>query len=147
MKIDYSPFEKAVAQLQKSLDFYNSQMAKENQDLKEQFRAAVIQAFEYTYELAYKMIRRQLAQIVPNPSELKEINFIDLMRNAQEAGLIREAPDFRQYREKRNLTSHTYDAEKAAEIITIIVPFLDDMRYLLRELEKRNSIADAIDWY
>lgn len=143
MKLDYSPFEKAIAQLQKSLNFYNSQLAKDNQDLKEQFRAAVIQAFEYTYELAYKMIRRQLAQIVPNPSELKEINFIDLMRNAQEAGLIRKAPDFQQYREKRNLTSHTYDVDKATEIISIIVPFLDDMRYLLRELEKRNSIADA----
>ncbi len=142
MKLDYSPFEKAIAQLEKSVSFYHSQMAEENDDLKEQFRAAVIQAFEYTYELAVKMIRRQLEQIVANPSELREINFMDLIREAKEAGLIREAPNFREYREKRNITSHTYDANKALEILTVIDGFLQDMRFVITELKKRNNGAD-----
>jgi nucleotidyltransferase substrate binding protein (TIGR01987 family) len=140
MKIDYTPFEKAIAQLEKSVGFYNSEMADENYDLKEQFRAAVIQAFEYTYELAYKMIRRQLEQIVPNPAELKEISFMDLIRTGKEAGLVREAPNYREYREKRNITSHTYDEDKAEEIISVIDPFLQDMRFLLNELKKRNNV-------
>lgn len=145
MKIDYSPFEKAIAQLEKSIGFYNSEMAEENDDLKEQFRAAVIQAFEYTYELAYKMIRRQLERIVPNQAELKEMNFMDLIRTGQEAGLVREAPRYREYREKRNITSHTYDADKAMEIISVIDPFLHEMRFLLNELKKRNSDGNETD--
>lgn len=120
-------------------------MAEENNDLKEQFRAAVIQAFEYTYELCYKMIRRQLEQIVPNPSKLKEMNFMDLMRNAKEAGLISEAPNFRIYREKRNITSHAYDEDKVVEIISVIDSFLQDMLFLLNELKKRNdNISESV---
>jgi len=64
MKLVLSPFEKALDQLRKSLDFMNSPKAKEDPALYEQFRGACIQAFEYSYELAVKMIRRQLAQIV-----------------------------------------------------------------------------------
>lgn len=145
MVIDYSPFEKAISQLEKSVSFYNSKMAQESDELKEQFRAAVIQAFEYTYELAYKMIRRQLEQIVPNPSELKEMNFMDLIRSAHEAGLIQGVPDFRIYREKRNITSHTYDEDKAVEIVDVINPFIQDMRFLLNELKKRNKNGDKAD--
>lgn len=143
MIIDYSPFEKAIKQLEKSVYFYRSDLAEENWELKEQFRAAIIQAFEYTYELAYKMIRRQLGEIVANPAELKEINFIDLMRNAKEAGLIKDVPVFRVYREMRNITSHTYNADKAEDIVAVIDSFIVDMRYLLSELEKRNSGIDA----
>jgi len=106
---------------------------------------AVIQAFEYTYELAYKKIRRQLEQIVANPSELKEINFMDLMRSAKEAGLISEVPNFRVYREKRNITSHTYDEDKAVEIVSVVDSFLQDMHFLLNELKKRNSNAGEPD--
>ncbi len=139
MNLDVSPFEKAIGQLEKSLSFYNSEMAEENYDLKLQFRAAVIQAFEFTYELAVKMIKRQLGQIVANPSELSEMAFMDLMRTAQEAGLIRGAPAYKEYRDKRNITSHTYDEDKAMEILSVVDPFLQDMRFVLNELKRRNS--------
>jgi nucleotidyltransferase substrate binding protein (TIGR01987 family) len=138
MKIDFSPFEKAISQLEKSVSFLNSEMAAENTDLHEQFRAAVIQAFEYTYELAVKMIRRQLEQIVANPAELREMNFMELIRTAHEAGLVREVPPFKIYREKRNITSHTYDADTAEEILTVVNDFSGDMRFVLEELRRRN---------
>jgi len=145
MNLDYSPFEKALAQLEKSLSFYNSDMAEKNPDLKEQFRAAVIQAFEYTYELSYKMIRRQLSQIVSNPGELKEMSYMDLIRTGKEAGLVSDAPKYREFREKRNITSHTYDADKAFEIIAVIDPFIKEMRFLLDALQRRNNGGVAVD--
>jgi hypothetical protein len=40
---------------------------------------------------------RLFEQIVPNPSELKEMNFMDLIRSAHEAVLIQGVPDFRIY--------------------------------------------------
>ena len=69
MKLDYSPLESAVAQLQRSFDYLHSNLALEDSGLYEQFRAATIQAFEFSYELAIRMIRKQLAQIVANPDD------------------------------------------------------------------------------
>ncbi|MFW6244736.1 MAG: HI0074 family nucleotidyltransferase substrate-binding subunit, partial [Fibrobacterota bacterium] len=99
--------------------------------------------FAYTYELSFKMIKRQLAQIVATPSELKEMNFMDLIRLAQESGIIKEALPFRTYREMRNITSHTYDEDKAEAILSIMDTFLQDMQYVLNELKRRNSDTDA----
>lgn len=137
-----SSFEQAISQLEKSYDYLHSSLSQADPELREQFRAATVQAFEYTYELAVKMIRRQLGQIVANPAELREIAFLDLMRTAAEAGLIREAPPFRIYREMRNITSHTYDADRAEEVVQVIDDFLHDVRFLLEELRKRNRETD-----
>ncbi|MFH1562249.1 MAG: HI0074 family nucleotidyltransferase substrate-binding subunit [Nitrospirota bacterium] len=140
--IDYSAFNKALAQMEKSLTFLNSELSQNNPELCEQFRAAVIQAFEYTYELAIKMIRRQLGQIVANPAQLREMDFMDLVRTAFEAGIVREVPLFKVYREKRNITSHTYNENKADDVLSVIDSFLQDMRFLQNELRRRNCEAD-----
>ena len=142
MKLDYSSFESAVGQLQKSFDYLHSNLAHEDSDLREQFRAATVQAFEFTYELAIRMIRRQLAQIVANPDSLREMDFADLMRDAATAGVIRDAPAYILYREMRNRTSHTYNAEQAEETVANMDSFLQDMRFLLKELEERNRETD-----
>lgn len=138
MKLDYSTLEDAVAQLQTSFDYLHGDLARTDSGLREQFRAATIQAFEFTYELAVKMIQRQLAQIAANPDTLREMDFADRMRDAADAGIVREAVSFIRYRELRNKTSHTYDADRAEETVLVIDEFLRDMRFLLRELQKRN---------
>ena len=127
-----------MAQLQRSFDYLHSDLARKDTGLREQFRAATIQAFEFSYELAVRMIRRQLAQIVANPDELREIDFADLMRDAADAGIVRDAPSYMRYREMRNRTSHTYDAERAEETAAAMDEFLGDMRLLLKELGERN---------
>ena len=138
MKLDYSSLANAVAQLQRSFDYLHSDLARKDAGLREQFRAATIQAFEFSYELAVRMIRRQLAQIVANPDELREIDFADLMRDAADAGIVRDAPSYMRYREMRNRTSHTYNAERAEETVAAMDEFLSDMRLLLKELGERN---------
>ncbi len=142
MKLDYSSLEGAVAQLQKSFDYLHSDLAQKDADLREQFRAATIQAFEFSYELAVKMIRRQLALIVVNPDELREIDFADLMRDAADAGIVRDAPSYMRYREMRNRTSHTYNADQAEETVAAMDDFLRDMRLLLKVLGERNRETD-----
>ena len=138
MKLDYSSLVSAVSQLQKSFDYLHSDLARNDADLREQFRAATVQAFEFSYELAVRMIRRQLALIVANPDELREIDFADLMRDAADAGIVRAAPSYLRYRELRNRTSHTYNADRAEETAAAMGEFLRDMRLLLQELGKRN---------
>jgi nucleotidyltransferase substrate binding protein (TIGR01987 family) len=109
MKLDISPFEKALSQLEKSLEYLNSDLARQDAGLREQFRAATSQAFAYSYELGTKMLRRQLEQIAANPAEIREKVFMDLIRTGAEAGLVQQVPPYRVFREKRNMTSHTYD--------------------------------------
>lgn len=140
--IDLSAFESAVSQLERSLRYLGSDASRADPELRQQFRAATIQAFEFTYELAIKMVRRQLDEIVANPGELRQLTFMDLMRVAAEAGLVRAAPPFRLYREKRNMTSHTYDAEKAEDVLSVLPAFLQDVRFVLYELQRRNRAAD-----
>ena len=139
MKLNLSALEKSVSQLERSLNYLGSELARKDPALREQFRAATIQAFEYTYELTIKMIRRQLAQIVSNPEELKTMNYKDFLRTAGEAGLIKNFEAYVLYREMRNLTAHTYDANEAEKIVAETGKFLSDAKTVLLELKKRNS--------
>ena len=138
MKLDCSALENAVAQLQTSFGYLHGDLARRDTGLREQFRAATIQAFEFSYELAIKMIRRQLAQIVANPGELREMHFADLMREAADAGIVRDARSYMRYRELRNRTAHTYDANRAEATVAAMDDFLRDMHLLLQALQERN---------
>jgi nucleotidyltransferase substrate binding protein (TIGR01987 family) len=139
MKLQITPLEKALAQLRRSLDYLKSPMAKGDPLLYEQFRAASIQAFEYSYELSIKMIRRQLAQIIANPQELSQMSFADLLRTAADAGLVKDVKPFLIYRDARNQTSHTYDEQTAEEVIKATDGFYSDAVFLLDRIRKRNS--------
>ena len=138
MKLDLSSLEDALGQLEKSLAYYHSDTARKDKGLREQFRAACIQAFEFTFELAYKFTRRQLAQIVPARESLAQMSYPDLIRSAADAGLVRDVKRFLLYRDKRNLSSHTYDFKKAEEVISILDDFQKDISFLVSELKRRN---------
>ena len=88
------------------------------------------------------MIRRQLSLIVANPDELREMDFADLIRDAADAGIVRDAPSYVRYREMRNRTSHTYNAEQAEQTVAAMDEFLCDMHLLLKELRERNRATD-----
>jgi nucleotidyltransferase substrate binding protein (TIGR01987 family) len=140
MRLDLTSLRSALAALEKSLGFLNSELA-DNADLREQFRAAAVQAFEFTHELAFKMLKRQLEQMTADPAAIDKMAYMDLVRSGAEAGLIADVARFRDYREKRNITSHTYDQAKAEQIVAVLNDFRDDIRLLLAELERRNRAA------
>ena len=137
MTLDLSSLRNALTALEKSLTFLASDLAKD-QNLREQFRAAAIQAFEFTHELAFKMLKRQLEQMSADPAAIDTMGYMDVVRTGAEAGLIKDIARYRDYREKRNITSHTYDQAKAEQIVSVLNDFRDDVRHLLAELEHRN---------
>jgi nucleotidyltransferase substrate binding protein (TIGR01987 family) len=66
------------------------------------------------------------------------MTFADLIRTGWEQGLIPGGwPTWRTYREMRNITSHTYDAEKAIEVAGKIPEFLVEAKTLAERLERR----------
>ena len=142
MKIDCSPLEKAFEQLRKSHGYLHSDLARSDEGLREQFRSASIQAFEFTYAVAIDMIRRQLAQIVDNPAELPRVNFNDVMRDAADAGIIRDAQIYMKYRVRRNKSSHVYNGEIAENVEAILDEFIGEISFLLERLRERNRATD-----
>ena len=131
MKLDLSSFNKAITSFKIAIDEYNK-------DTKNFFvRDSVIQRFEYTYSLALKMIKRYLEN---NEENVNEFSFNELIRTANEKGLLLgNLENWNDYRLKRNITNHTYDADKAQEIISIVDNFYNEVKFLYKELEKRND--------
>lgn len=138
MKLDLTSFRDAVGALERSMTFLLSDSAKNDPLLHEQFRNSAIQCFEFTHELAFKMMKRQLELMIADPASIDKMTYMDIIRSAAEAGLVDAVGRFKDYRDKRNITSHTYNQAKAAQIEAILSDFFGDMRALLAELEKRN---------
>ncbi len=137
MRLDLSALRDALTALNVSLGYLDSDAAADP-GLRDQFRAAAIQAFECTYELAFKFMKRQLAQIVPVPSAVDEMAFMQVVRAAADAGLVSDVSRFYEYREARNITSHSYDRQKAQRIVAELPRFAEDVRHLLSQTEQRN---------
>lgn len=138
MNLDFTPLGNAIAQLEKSLAYANSPAAMADTGLREQLRNSVIQCFEFTYELSWKMLKRYLEATEPNPSELDTGTFQNLIRLGNERALLRS--DWRQwktYRQARTDSSHTYDVSKAEAVFAIAPDFLVEARALFGELTRR----------
>ncbi len=138
MKLDLTSFRDAVAAMERSMNFLASDASKNDLLLHEQFRNSAIQCFEFTHELAFKMMKRQLEQMSADPAAVDKMAYMDIVRSAAEAGLVDGVGRFKDYRDKRNITSHVYNRAKAEQIESILPDFFKDMRALLGELEKRN---------
>lgn len=132
-KLDLSSFAKAIDSLQVALTAYE-------QKPKDLFiRDASIQRFEYTYELCHKMLKRYLEMTEPNAEEVDQMQFAQLVRTGSEKGLLLNGWDvWTTYRYARNLTSHTYNEDKAVEVCQIIPKFYMDAKFLLDKLNERN---------
>lgn len=98
---------------------------------------AAIQAFEYTYSIALRFLRRTLEVGADEPDVVDEYDFRDLLRVAKESGLILDVKVWLDFRDKRNITSHTYDESKAAEVYAVIPQFLSEVTYLHDRIEKK----------
>ncbi len=109
-----------------------------DEDLQETVRAGVIQNFEVTYELSWKMIKRWLEENIGS-AHADGISKAELFRRAAENLLITDAERWNDYNEARNLTSHTYDENTAESVFTEATEFVQDVKYLLRALEERND--------
>ena len=109
-----------------------------DEDLQDTVRAGVIQNFEVTYELSWKMIKRWLEENIGS-AHADGISKRELFRRAAENLLITDAERWNDYNEARNLTSHTYDEDAAESVFTEATEFVQDVKYLLRALEERND--------
>ncbi len=135
--LDLTPLANALASLNKALARWQ---ASGQQD--EELRDACIQRFEYTFELSWKMLARRLERDLADARSVDAMSFRDLMRTGGERALVRDVSAWMVFRDKRNITSHTYNAAKAAEVAAVIPHFAGEAAALLAELQARGA-ADA----
>lgn len=104
-----------------------------NQTIDEYVRDGVIQRFEYTFELAWKMINRYFKEIGIKdiPSGPKPI-----IREAAKLGIITSVDDWFKFLEARNLASHTYNEDFAQNVYLCAKDFPKFVKELIINLEK-----------
>lgn len=140
MSLDFSSLQNAISQLEKSLKYSNSTLAKSDAEFFEQLRNSVIQCFEFTYELSHKMLKRYLEATAASPDEIDLDTFQNLIRSGNEKGILRsDWLRWRIYRQARTNSSHTYDASKAAAVYAITPDFLEEAKFLYEQLVKRSK--------
>jgi len=136
MTVDLTSLANAIGQLESALEYCNSDLAKADPILTTHLRAAAIQAFELTYEISHKMIKRHLEATSANPAEIDKMSFQDMIRTANERGLIPGSwPEWKSFREMRAKTSHTYNESIALEVLADIPVFQKEVRFLLDKLQ------------
>lgn len=95
----------------------------------EQEQAGAIQAFEYCFELSWKMMKRLLevrGKIGNSPREV--------FRMAALEGFIKNPEIWFDFIKKRNLTVHTYEEQEAQEVIRILPSFSQEINEFLKNI-------------
>jgi len=123
-------FEKALKQLKSASDLANQRT------LSELEQQGLIQAFEYTHELAWKTLKDFLE--FKGNKELYGSR--DAAREAFKLGLIVNGDIWMDMIKNRNQTSHTYNEETAKEIADAILSnYIDEFSFIKNKL---NSLQD-----
>lgn len=130
----FASLEETILQLSKT-DWFDEQLP----IVQDTLIAGAIQKFEFVYELSLKMLKRYLQLNSIYSDELPTTNFKDILRDGLRAGLIDDMKKWVAFREMRNITSHTYDQDKAMVVYNQISDFLKHSRFLVERLHKLNS--------
>lgn len=122
LKERVNDYLKALTQLEKAVQAPKNEFT----------RDAVIQRFEFTYELAWKMLKLSLEKegiIARSPRET--------LQEALQTGFIADGNAWSELQQKRNLTTHTYDEGLAEEVYQYIHDFgLILFQHLAEETKK-----------
>lgn len=139
--LDLSALRDAIRSFEDGIEVVgnNDWFSCQNEKVQNTLIAGVIQNFEFVYEICVKMLRRQLELESASPDEIDTTSFKDLLRLGGERGLLADVEAWFGYRQMRNITSHTYDHDKARKVWRQTLVFIEDARSLLRALEARNG--------
>ncbi len=107
----FKNYQKALKQLEEAV---NLTKTRELSNLEKQ---GMIQAFEYTHELAWKMLK----DFLKSRGNAEIYGSRDATREAFQLGIIDDGQIWMKMIQSRNLTSHIYDEGIAEEMIELII--------------------------
>lgn len=140
MTLNFTALEKALISLSEAIESTTDEVFMSSLSASQQrtMQAGVIQNFEFSYELSWKMLRRQL-KVDEGGDEVTQLSRKDLYRLAAQKLLIDDPEAWFIFHHARNRTSHTYDERVAKEVYQVVGKFLPLAMNLLKKLKERDS--------
>lgn len=136
MALNYTSIEKSIISLENGIEIYNKKkLMEENIEEIEIIKAGIIQNFEVSYEISWKLMKKWLEENI-GVSAVDGISRKELFRIASQNKLIEDVEKWFVFHEARNLTSHDYDGIKAEDVFKIALTFPEYARKLYERLEK-----------
>ena len=121
----YETFKKAFSKLKEFIETDNGS---------EKDKAAIIHAYEYTFELWWKSLQRYLQDF----ETITEFGPGSTIRNAFQYGLIEDGQDYMDLLKDRNLIAHTYKENIATEIYQrILEKHICTLEKFIKNFDKR----------
>jgi len=128
----FSNYKKALQQLGEAVALSNT---RELSDLEKQ---GLIQAFEYTHELAWSTLK----DFLEHKGQKDIYGSRDASRKAFQLGIIEDGEVWMDMIQSRNKTSHTYNRETAEEIVTAVTTHYYELFISLAE-KLEEQLLDA----
>ena len=138
-KLDISALKKAAKAFENALGFARKVEAKPADEREfyelESAIAAVIQHFEFSYELCWKTMKRFIEMDIGTEADI--FTRKDLFRLSAERRLIDDFHQWVEFHGARNRTSYVYDEEVAGEVYGIAKTFSSYMQSFVATIEQR----------
>lgn len=91
------------------------------------------------YTAQCKKLKRRLEPDLPDAQSVDGMSFRELIHASGARGLLRDVDAWMVFRDKRNITSHTYNADKAAHVAAVIPAFMEHAQALLTQLQAKGG--------
>ena len=129
LEVDISPLGRALGQLEQAIAAWVDKPADDF------IRDAIIQRFEFTYELSVRTLRRYVNSIAASEADL---TFKELIRQGADLRLLRgDVLNWLDFRQARTDTVHTYNEFRAKEVANVAKDFALEARFLFDTLSRR----------
>lgn len=121
----YETFKKAFSKLKEFVDTDNGS---------EKDRGAIINAYQYTFELFWKTLQKYMKQL----EMLDELGPGSVIRTAYQYEIIDDGPKFMAMLKDRNLITHTYKEDVAEDIyLNIKDEYIETIENFIEKFDKR----------
>lgn len=128
--LDFTALENSLQRLGEVVEIYK----KNPQDTI--VRDSLIQRFEFTYSITVKTLRKYFIERAFIVDDVNKLSFNEMVRTAIQLNLLKsDLAKWTEFREMRNLISHTYDENVALKVSGIVPDFYEEITYLLKELK------------
>lgn len=103
----------------------------EDADICSIYADSCVKRFEYTFETAWKIMKKYFKLQYHKTEE--ELTMNNIFRYMESYGFTTSWLNWKNYYTNRNNTSHEYNIEKSRNLIKIIPDFIADVEFLLRK--------------
>ncbi len=134
IELDIEVLRKAQESLVKAYNTFED--GADNPDICDMFADSCVKRFEYTFETAWKIMKKYFKLQYGKKED--ELTMNNIFRFMEGYGFTDSWLKWKEYYKERNNTAHEYNLEKSRRLINIIPNFIQDVNFLL---EKWDSIA------